>query len=75
MFRLAPYTISRNYYTHYNREQEKGAAHGVNLIILYEKLRLLLLCCFLIESGFKKPLIEKLIKEKSYNVFRYLLNQ
>ncbi len=68
-------TISRNYYTHYNREQEKGAAHGVNLIILYEKLRLLLLCCFLIESGFKKPLIEKLIKEKSYNVFRYLLNQ
>lgn len=66
--------ISRNYYTHYNRDQEKGAAHGVDLIFLYEKLRLLLLCSFLIESGFKKPLLEKLIKEKSYNVFRYLRN-
>lgn len=67
-------TITRNYYTHYNREQEKGAAHGFDLINLYEKLRLLLLCSFLIESGFNKTLLEKLISEKSYNVFSYLRN-
>lgn len=65
-------TISRNYYTHYNRKQEKGAANGFNLIVLYEKLRLLLMCSFLIESGFNKPLIEKLLNEKAYNVFSYL---
>lgn len=67
-------SVSRNYYTHHNRDLEKIAAQGVDLILLYEKLRLLLLCSFLIESGFNKPLLEKLIKEKSYNVFRYLRN-
>lgn len=65
---------SRNYYTHYNKEQKKGAANGVELIRLYQKLRLLLICGFLIESGFDKGLLEKLIKEKSNNLFNHLLN-
>ena len=65
---------SRNYYTHFNKDQESGAAHGIELILLYERLRLLLICSFLIESGFEKSLLEKLVKEKSYNVFRYLRN-
>jgi hypothetical protein len=65
---------SRNYYTHYNKEQKKDAAQGIELVQLYQKLRLLLLCGFLIESGFDNILLEKLIKEKSKKVFNYLLN-
>lgn len=65
---------SRNYYTHYNSQQEKDAAKGYQLIQLYKRLRLLLICGFLIESGFEKTLLERLLKEKSYNMFSDLMN-
>lgn len=65
--------ISRNYYTHYNKAQKKDAAEGIELVRLYQKLKLLLVSAFLIESGFDKSKLESLIKEKSYNLFRNLL--
>lgn len=63
---------ARNYYSHYYREMEKNAPSGVDLIDLLLRLRLLLICAFLIESGFDKALLEKLIKEKTYSMFRDL---
>ena len=63
---------SRDYYTHYNSRNKDNALHSVELIELYLRLRLLLICGFLIESGFEKNLLEKLIKEKTYNMFRDL---
>ncbi|WP_333877201.1 HEPN domain-containing protein [Flavobacterium sp.] len=65
---------SRNYYTHYFRSMEKKAISGQELLSLYLRLRLLLICGFLIESGFNKVLLEKLIKEKTYFLFRNLLS-
>lgn len=63
---------SRNYYTHYFRSMEKNATSGQELIDLLLRLRLLLICGFLIESGFDKNLLEKLIQEKTYSMFREL---
>ncbi|MBP0905857.1 HEPN domain-containing protein [Mariniflexile gromovii] len=65
--------MSRNYYTHYNKAQKKDAADGIELVRLYQKLKLLLISAFLIESGFDKSKLESLIKEKSYNLFGHLL--
>lgn len=65
---------SRNFYSHYYRHMEKKAATGQDLIDLLLRLRLLLICGFLIESGFDKLLLEKLIKEKTYNMFRHLFS-
>lgn len=67
-------SISRNYYTHFNKDLEVQALSGSELIYLYLRLRLLLICGFLIESGFEKSMLEKLIKEKSYNMFRDLID-
>ncbi|MCZ8090108.1 HEPN domain-containing protein [Flavobacterium sp.] len=67
-------TKSRQYYTHYNTDNTKDALDGVELIDLYLRLRLLIICGFLIETGFEKTLLEKLIKEKAYNMFRDLMS-
>jgi len=64
---------SRNYYTHYYNSLKKVAADGIELVRLYQKLKLLLISAFLIESGFDKTQLEKIFKEKSYNLFGYLL--
>lgn len=64
---------SRDYYTHYNSRGKTKAAEGQELIDLYLRLRLLIICGFLMETGFEKTLLEKLIKEKTYNMFRELI--
>lgn len=52
---------SRNFYTHYSPELEKKAVKGVALFYLTEKLKGLLICAFLMESGIKKDNLEKML--------------
>jgi hypothetical protein len=62
--------ITRNYLTHYHSKGKKEASDGLELVLLMKRLRLLLICSFLVNSGMDKNLLEKLIKEKSYMMFR-----
>ena len=52
---------SRNFYTHYSPELEKKAVKGVALFYLTEKLKGLLICAFLMESGIKKDSLENML--------------
>lgn len=61
---------TRNYLTHYNSRGKKLASNGLELVLLMKRLRLLLICSFLVNSGMEKKLLEKLIKEKNYMMFR-----
>lgn len=61
---------TRNYLTHYHSNGKKGASDGLELVLLMKRLRLLLICSFLVNSGMDKNLLEKLIKEKTYMMFR-----
>jgi len=61
---------TRNYLTHYHSNGRKEASDGLELVLLMKRLRLLLICSFLINAGMDKNLLEKLIKEKTYMMFR-----
>lgn len=61
---------TRNYLTHYNSKDKKAACSGLELVLLMKRLRLLLIISFLVNSGMDKKLLEKLIKEKNYMMFR-----
>lgn len=52
---------SRNYYTHYSSNSKKNALKGSELFHLSEKLKILLVCSFLMEVGFKKEELEKFL--------------
>lgn len=61
---------SRNYYTHYSSTSEKKALKGTRLFYLTEKLKIVLVCAFLIEVGFDKEKINDLIQHyKSSHMF------
>lgn len=64
---------SRNYYTHYSQDKESKALKDFPLFVLTEKIKILLISAFLLEIGFEKDLIEKLLKNKEYQFFHHLI--
>ncbi|MEL4307597.1 ApeA N-terminal domain 1-containing protein [Joostella sp. CR20] len=65
---------SRNYYTHYSSSSKKNALKGSDLFYLSEKLKLLLVCSFLMESGFSKEELSKSLDNVKWNLFNQLAN-
>jgi hypothetical protein len=66
---------SRNYYTHLDESMEKKALKGEDLFYLTEKLKLVLVCALLKESGFSIDLIEELLLRNEYNFFNHILSE
>lgn len=65
---------SRNYYTHYSKKGVKKALKGGELFYLSEKLKILLVCSFLIEVGFDKNKLETLLGNIKWKLFNHLAN-
>lgn len=65
---------SRNYYTHYSTEGKKNALKGKELFYLTERLKALLVCAFLMEVGFSRELITKLMDNVKWKYFNHLTN-
>jgi hypothetical protein len=64
---------SRNYYTHYSSSGEKQALKGVDLFYLTEKLKIVLVCTFLIEVGFDNEKLKKLLEQNKHRFFNHLV--
>lgn len=65
---------SRNYYTHYSSDGKKKAIKGSELYYLSERLKILLVCSFLIEAGFKKAELGKSLENVKWRLFNHLAN-
>jgi hypothetical protein len=65
---------SRNYYTHYSASSKKNALKGGELFYLSERLKILLVCAFLIEIGFDKELISRNLDNVKWRLFNHLAN-
>lgn len=65
---------SRNYYTHYSKRGERQALKGEELFYLSERLKILLVCSFLIEVGFEKDKLSTLLDNTKWKLFNYLAN-
>ncbi len=65
---------SRNYYTHYSKGGEKKALKGGDLFYLSERLKILLVCSFLIEIGFDKDSLATFLDNIKYRLFNHLAN-
>lgn len=65
---------SRNYYTHYSKEGQKKALKDAELFYLSEKLKILLVCSFLIEVGFDKDKLSKSLDSVKWRYFNHLAN-
>ncbi len=65
---------SRNYYTHYSKEGQKKALKDVELFYLSEKLKILLVCSFLIEVGFDRDKLSKSLDSIKWKYFNHLAN-
>jgi hypothetical protein len=57
---------SRNYYTHYSPELENKALKNVELFPISEKLKLLMICIFLLEVGLDKNALNQILERKKY---------
>lgn len=66
---------SRNYYTHYSNTLKTKALKGKDLFYLSQKLKMILVCTFLLEIGFDKELLNKLIEDKKYKFFYDLIKE
>lgn len=66
---------SRNYYTHYSKGSEKHALKEQPLFFLTEKIKILLVCAFLIEAGFDKKKLESLLESNERRFIRHLINR
>ena len=64
---------SRNYFTHYDKSLEKKAKKGGELFILTEKLRVILVCAILKETGFSDSQIETLLERNEWKFFNHIL--
>jgi hypothetical protein len=64
---------SRNYYTHYSKDSHKKALRGHDLFYLSERLKILLVCTFLLEIGFDNDLLSSLLESKKYRFFHGLI--
>lgn len=65
---------SRNYYTHYSKEGQRKALKGAKLYYLSEKLKILLVCSFLIEVGFDRDKLSKSLDFIKWSLFNHLAN-
>jgi hypothetical protein len=65
---------SRNYYTHYSKKGKKKALKGGELYYLSERLKILLVCSFLIEIGFDKDKLSSLLDNVKWQLFNHLAN-
>lgn len=65
---------SRNYYTHYSASSKKNALKGEDLFYLSERLKILLVCAFMIEIGFDKELITRNLDIVKWRLFNHLAN-
>lgn len=65
---------SRNYYTHYSKKVKKKALKGGELFYLSERLKILLVCSFLIEVGFDKDKLTTLLENIKWKLFNHLAN-
>lgn len=63
---------SRNYYTHYSASSKKNALKGSELFYLSERLKILLVCTFMIEIGFDKELITRNLDNVKWRLFNHL---
>jgi len=63
---------SRNYYTHYSERGKNKALKGANLYYLTERLKILLVYSFLIETGIKKKKLSLLLENASRILFNHL---
>lgn len=63
---------SRNYYTHYSENGKKKALKGSELFYLSEKLKLQLVCAFLMEIGFTKEQLSKSLDKVKWRLFNHL---
>lgn len=64
---------SRNYYTHYSSSGEKQALKGTDLFYLSEKLKIVLVCAFLLEVGFDKEKLKYQLEQNKYRFFNHLV--
>ncbi len=65
---------SRNYYTHYSKKGQKKALKDVELFYLSEKLKILLVCSFLIEVGFDRDKLSRSLDSMKWKYFNHLAN-
>ena len=65
---------SRNYYTHYSTNSKKNALKGEKLFRLSEKLKILLVCSYLVEIGINKEKLSDLLDKIKGPLFNHLLN-
>ncbi len=63
---------SRNYYTHYSKKGKKKALKGGELFYLSERLKILLVCSFLIEVGFDKNMLTLFLDNVKWTHFNHL---
>lgn len=66
--------VSRNYYTHYSKDGQKKALKGGQLYYLSERLKILLVCSFLIEVGFDKTNLSTCLDNIKWKLFNHLAN-
>ena len=60
---------SRNYYTHYSGDGKKHALKGSELYYLSERLKILLVCSFLMEVGLTKDELSKSMDNLKWKLF------
>lgn len=63
---------SRNYYTHYSKDGKKKSLEGGKLFYLSERLKVLLVCSFLTESGFDKAKLSIFLDNIKWKNFNHL---
>ena len=63
---------SRNYYTHYSDSSKKKALKGSDLFYLSQKLKILLVCAFLMEVGFEKEELSSSLSNLKWKLFSHL---
>ncbi len=65
---------TRNYYTHYSKDGKKKALKGSELFYLSEKLKLQLVCAFLMEVGFSKKQLSEFLDSVKWRLFNHLVD-
>lgn len=65
---------SRNYYTHYSKDGKKKALKGGELYYLSERLKILLVCSFLMEVGFDRHKLSTYLDKIKWIHFNHLAN-
>jgi hypothetical protein len=61
--------FSRNYYTHYSRDIENKALKGSDLFYLTQKMKIILVCAFLLNAGFDKNTLNQMLDDRKYRFF------